>query len=162
MTAVLHDPPVQYITPINVLWYTRFVNRLFSSEKIYVAQSKIPHAGRGVFANVTFKKGDVIERCPVIVLPEHEEQNLEKSILATYMYFLGQKKKRLTLALGFGSIYNHTHQPNAMYKDKYKEAVIEFVAIKDIEKDEEITVNYSQGNKKDNSPLWFEVTRHSK
>ena len=40
-------------------------------------------------------------------------------------------------------------------KEKYKKKIIDFIAINEIKKDEEITVNYSQGNQKDKSPLWF-------
>jgi len=63
----------------------------------------------------------------------------------------------LVIALGFGSIYNHTYEPNATYKIKNTEKVIDFVALNDIKKDDEITVNYKYGNPKDKIPLWFEV-----
>jgi len=61
------------------------------------------------------------------------------------------------VVLGFGSIYNHSHQPNAKYKEKYKDRSIDFIAINEIKKDEEITVNYNQGKQKHKSPLWFNV-----
>lgn len=60
----------------------------------------------------------------------------------------------MVVALGFGSIYNHTDNPNAMYKEYEKELTIDFIALRDIQKDEEITVNYVQGNNNKN-PLWF-------
>lgn len=60
----------------------------------------------------------------------------------------------MVVALGFGSIYNHTDNPNAMYKEHEKELTIDFIALRDIQKDEEITVNYVQGNNNKN-PLWF-------
>ena len=63
------------------------------------------------------------------------------------------------VALGCGSIYNHSYQPNAKYKEKYKEKMINFIAKNKIKKNEEITVNYSQGNQKDKSPLWFKVAQ---
>jgi len=34
---------------------------------------------------------------------------------------------------------------------------VDFIALKNIKKDEEITVNYIQGNQKNTKPLWFEV-----
>ena len=68
----------------------------------------------------------------------------------------------MAIALGFGSIYNHSYEPNATYKIKPKEKIIEFVAIKNIEKNNEITVNYNFGNPKDKTPLWFEVSLSSK
>lgn len=115
----------------------------------------MPDAGRGVFANVIIKKGELIEKCPVIVLPEHDALDLSTSILLTYIYFFGKKKERMVVALGFGSIYNHTYTPNAVYKENEKEMALEFIALMDIKKDEEITVNYIQGTHKYKHPLWF-------
>jgi len=74
----------------------------------------------------------------------------------TYFYFFGKKKERLVLTLGFGSLYNHTDTPNARYKEQYSETAIDFIALRDIKKDEEITVNYAQGKKKKH-PLWFDI-----
>lgn len=138
--------------------YTRFVNKLFASDKVYISQSKLFKAGRGVFARVAIKKGEIIETCPVIEISGHDVSSVNESMLVTYIYYLGKNKERLMIALGFGSIYNHTYQPNARYTEKYKEKIIDFIAINEIKKDEEITVNYNQGNQKDKSPLWFEVT----
>ncbi len=131
------------------------------SSKIYITESKIPGGGRGVFAKVAIKKGELIERCPVIILKE-EEELIEKSLLAEYIYFLGKKKKRLTLALGLGSIYNHTYTPNAKYKEITKDMAIEFRAIKNIKKNDEITVNYNQDSPKKTLPLWFEIAKITK
>lgn len=133
------------------------MNKIFSSGKVYVSQSKIHKAGRGVFAGVAIKKGEIIERCPVIEIPEHEGPSVNESILVTYIYYLGKKKERLLLALGFGSIYNHTDTPNAKYNEKYKEKIIDFIAIKDIKKNQEITVNYNQENQDEKTPLWFAI-----
>lgn len=141
----------------SLVCYTHFVNKILSSDKIYISQSEIPKAGRGVYAAVDIKKGEIIEKCPVIEIPEHDAAALRESILTTYIYYLGRNKNRLTVALGFGSIYNHTDKPNAIYQEKLKAQTIDFIALKKIKKDDEITVNYSQGNQKDKSPLWFAV-----
>ncbi len=132
------------------------MQQLLATDKLYVSKSKIPKGERGVFANSEIKVGDVIERCPVIEIPEHELKSLEESILITYLYFFGEKKQKALVALGFGSIYNHSYTPNAVYKIKVKEKIIEFICTKKIKKDEEILVNYIQGNN-DKIPLWFEV-----
>ncbi len=116
-------------------------------------------AGRGVFARVAIQKGEIIERCPVIEIPTHEASRIEESIMVTYLYFLGKHKERPMLALGFGSLYNHSYKPNAMYREKYKEHTIDFVALRSIEKNEEITVNYAPENTENTSPLWFAVSK---
>ncbi|MDP3941633.1 MAG: SET domain-containing protein-lysine N-methyltransferase [bacterium] len=133
------------------------MNKLLSSDKVYVSQSKIPNAGRGVFARVAIKNGEIIESCPVIEIPDHDASYVNESMLVTYIYYLGKRKERLMIALGFGSIYNHTDNPNAKYHERYKEKIIDFIAVKEIKKNEEITVNYSQGNQKDKSPLWLKT-----
>lgn len=132
------------------------MTKLSASDKIYVAQSQITNAGRGVFAKLNIKKGEIIESCPVIEVPLHDVANLTDSILITYFYYLGKNKDRVFITLGFGSIYNHTYTPTAVYKAKLKENLIDFVAIKNIKKDEEITVNYNSESKKNKTPLWFE------
>ena len=134
------------------------MKKLPASDKIYIKESQILNAGRGVYARCDIKKNEFIEKCPIIEVPEHDVANLNGSMLVTYFYYFGKKKDRLLVALGFGSIYNHTYEPNAVYKIKATEGTIDFIALKDIKKDDEITVNYNFGNPKDRSPLWFEVS----
>ena len=61
----------------------------------------------------------------------------------------------MALALGYGSLYNHSYQPNARYDDESGQTKV-FTAIRDIEAGEEITVNYN-GEPEDESPVGFEV-----
>ena len=89
--------------------------------------------------------------------PKSDLSNLKESILVTYFFYFGRGKDRLAIALGFGSIYNHSYTPNAKYKINSKEQTIIFTALENIKKDDEITVNYNFGNPKDKNPLWFEV-----
>ena len=131
------------------------MNKLQSLDKIYVSQSAIQGAGRGVFAKAAFKKGELIEECPVIELSEHDPSNSPEGTLIHYFYYFGKSKERANLALGFGSLYNHTYEPNATYTENHKEKTMSFIALKDIEPEEEITVNYNQSQKKDKSQLWF-------
>ncbi|MDP3784786.1 MAG: SET domain-containing protein [bacterium] len=131
------------------------MKKLLTSRKIYVARSKITKAGRGVFAAQNIKRGDIIEVCPVILIPKNDVSNLKGSILINYYFYFGKKKDMLAIALGFGSIYNHSYEPSATYKKKTKGSVIEFVAIKNIKKGEEITVNYNFGDPKDKTRLWI-------
>ncbi len=130
------------------------MKKLLASDKIYVGVSKIPNAGRGVFAVRDIKKGEIIERCPTIEIPKGDRSNLDESILVTYFLYFGKNKERIALMLGFSSIYNHSDIPNANFKIFPKEEIVEFIAIKNIKKDEEITFDYKHGSKIE-SPLWF-------
>jgi hypothetical protein len=133
------------------------VSKIFPSDKIYISNSKQPNAGRGVFAKRDIKKGEIIEACPVIEISKDDARHVNESQLVTYIYYLGKSKERLILALGYGSIYNHSYKPNAKYVENYKDRIIEFISAIKIKKNEEITVNYNQGNRKKN-PLWFDVS----
>lgn len=132
------------------------MKNILASDYIYVGKSKIFKAGLGVFASHDIKKGEIIERCPIIEIPKHDSSSLNENILVTYFFYFGKDRKRVAIALGFGSIYNHTYNPNAKFRIRQKDLVIDFVALKHIKKDNEITVNYYGSNPK-KSPLWFEV-----
>lgn len=131
---------------------------IYPSNNVYIGKSKIFSSGRGVFAKVDIKRGELLEKCPFIEIPGGETSNLETSTLITYLFFFGKNKKRAAFALGFGSIYNHSDKPNAFFKIKTKDKVIEFIALKHIKKDSEITFNYRGSGKRKNKkkPLWFE------
>ncbi len=113
--------------------------------------------GRGVFATADFMPGDLIETAPVIVIPAADWPMLEKTILFSYGYdFSSNGDEDMALALGLGSMYNHSYSPNAMYVKKITEREIGFFAISRIKKGEEITVNYN-GRPESLDPLWFQV-----
>ena len=133
------------------------MNTQIYSDAVYVSGSHIAGAGRGVFARRPIKKGETIERCPTIELPLHDTEHVHKTDLINYIYYLGDNKNQPVIALGYGSIYNHSEHPNAMYRDLLEHKTLDFIALRDINKDEEITVAYNQGKQKDTSPLWFMV-----
>jgi SET domain-containing protein len=135
------------------------MKKLLASDKVYAGKSTIHNAGRGVFARRDIKKGEIIETCPIIEVPKNDTSKLKESILVTYFFYFGRKKERLALALGFGSMYNHSYKPNAIYKVKPSQKTIDFIALDDIKKGREITFDYSNGGnlKSKKNPLWFEV-----
>ena len=129
------------------------MTKLSPSTKIFLSESKIPKAGQGVFANRPIKNGEVIEECPVFVLPRKDYPAVKKTILRNYYFMWG--KSTSGICFGYGSYYNHSYQPNATYRKKIKDRVIEFIAIKDIKKFEEITVNYNYGKSQSKKRLWI-------
>jgi SET domain-containing protein len=110
--------------------------------------------GRGVFARRLIRQGEVIERVPVLLLTTEEVKEPEKwTGLASYCFEWGEGT--LALALGYGSLYNHSYQPNARYHDHGGQTMV-FTAIQDIAPGDEITVNYN-ADPLDQSPLGFKV-----
>jgi len=128
--------------------------KLLPSTKIYVSESKIKNAGRGIFASQDINKNEVIEICPILEVPANDVFNLRESILVNYYFSFDDDPDMLAITLGFGSIYNHSYEPNATYKKISTDKVLEFKTIKDIKKDEEITVNYNYGDPNNKSQLW--------
>ncbi len=125
------------------------------SDKVYLSKSAISNAGRGIFASVAIKAGEVIEICPVIEFPKKDLRFLKQTLLRNYYFMWGEGLQTVAVCLGFGSLYNHSYDPNATYMKHLEDETIHFNAIKDIAKDEEITVNYNHGNPNDKSPLWI-------
>jgi SET domain-containing protein len=111
--------------------------------------------GRGVFSNIDINKGDVIEFCPVLIIPPSEEKTMKESVLYDYYFLWGEDQKTMALALGFGSLYNHDYSPNAVYETFFEDQILKIVAVRNIKAHEEITISYNQDpdNKK---TVWFE------
>lgn len=128
--------------------------KLQPPSKVYLSDSKIENAGRGVFASARIKTGELIESCPIIYLTEKDYPLAKQTTLLNY-YFLNEPENRAGIALGYGSLYNHSYEPNTTYKKRLEDGFIDFVAIRDIAPDEEITVNYNYGNPDDKKDLWI-------
>jgi SET domain-containing protein len=115
---------------------------------------QIKGKGRGVFARRLIYDGEVIERVPVLVLPDGESRSASGlTPMSDYCFDWG--RGTVAVALGYGSLYNHSYQPNARYDDE-KGQIKVFMAIRDISLGEEIVVNYN-GEPGDQSPVWFKV-----
>lgn len=100
-----------------------------------------PRKGRGVFARRDIRKGAVIERAPIILVPTKEVFNkAPQSKLSNYVFAWG--RDTVAVVLGYGCLYNHSYQPNAEYYDSGRLTQV-FTALRDIRKGEEITVNYN-------------------
>jgi SET domain-containing protein len=115
----------------------------------------VPVKGRGVFALRSFSPGERIESAPVIVVPAAEWPLIEKTVFFHYSYSWGPRLEHAAVALGCGSLYNHSYAPNAEYVRRLAEERIDFLALREIAAGEEITINYN-GAAGDPSPLWFE------
>jgi SET domain-containing protein len=115
---------------------------------------RTPGKGRGVFAREFIPAGTVFEQVPLLVIPASEILNYGNSgFLASYVF--EYRKGKVALALGYGSLYNHSFFPNARYDDTAQQ-VKEFMALRDIHPGEEITINYN-GAEDVMDPVEFDV-----
>ncbi|WP_246173571.1 SET domain-containing protein-lysine N-methyltransferase [Limnoglobus roseus] len=102
--------------------------------------------GRGVFAGCAFRTGQVIEVCPVLVLaPDVQERSL--GVLSDYVFKWGEDAGRLAVALGYGSLYNHSNNPNAAFVCRLLRGEIVFRALRPIVAGEQILIDYQWGEK---------------
>ncbi|MFA7662615.1 MAG: SET domain-containing protein [Patescibacteria group bacterium] len=119
--------------------------------KTEVKKSKIH--GLGVFALEDIAKGTVIEVCYMIPFPKKDIALIKKTFLNNY-YFEWLNGGG-AVALGNGSIYNHSYEPNAEYLGNEKKNITKFVAIKPIKKGQEIFTSYN-GDAKRKEKVWFD------
>jgi len=118
-----------------------------------ICVKNVPGKGRGVFAAKPIKKGTIIERVPVLLVPLKDLAGGENNpFLNKYMYVWN--KKAFAISLGYGSLYNHSYEPNAAYI--FGPMRLTYKALADIAEGDEITINYNYypGNRK---PVGFEV-----
>ncbi|MBW3615086.1 MAG: SET domain-containing protein [Actinobacteria bacterium] len=122
------------------------------TQNLYVAPSSIH--GTGVFAARAIAVDRPVECCPVIVCPAGQEAFLEHTELRGYYFTWADDG--VGLALGFGSLYNHSWEPNAAYDLDYDLGVVRYYAVRPIARDDEITINYT-GDPDGRADLWFDA-----
>ncbi|MCX6784171.1 MAG: SET domain-containing protein-lysine N-methyltransferase [candidate division WWE3 bacterium] len=134
------------------------MNSIYPKWPVYVGWSETLKC-RGMFASSDIKKGEVIEKCPLILIKyEDERKKLESrpsgNIIDNYYY--DWDDNNWCLPLGYAMLYNHSYQPNAEYVFDYTNELLVYVAVTDIAKESEILVNYN-GFPEDQNPIdsWF-------
>ena len=123
---------------------------------VYV--KKIAGKKRGVFANRDFKKGELIEICPVVILDELESKKIDETALKHYVYIWNREPETYAICLGNGSIYNHSDNPNIEFEKDLDNLCIKFFATKDVAKDEELLHDYGWDGPYD----WSEINKDNK
>jgi len=131
-----------------------YVGTMVKNHGIYINDTL--EKGRGVFAARDFHFEDIIEVCPVIIIPEDDIPMINRTSLYHYYYDWENKTHEAALALGYGSLYNHSYKPNAMYVKDIDNNVIFIQCCRDIREGEEITINYNC-DPQNQDPVWFRV-----
>ena len=114
--------------------------------------------GRGVYAGHrrVFRKGETIEVSHVITV--HSDIDVvraaKKWLVNEWVYCFPDG--RAVIALGNGSLYNHSYDPNAAWACRQSSMTIRFYAFKDIAMGSEITINYN-GTPNAKAPMDFKV-----
>jgi SET domain-containing protein len=94
--------------------------------------------GRGVFATRRFAKGDVVETCPTVQVPDREIAGH----LRDYV-FSSVRQGDVVLVLGYGMLYNHSADPNLEYEQDDPSSIT-FFAVRIVQPGDELTIDYGE------------------
>jgi len=106
-----------------------------------VEYSKRPGGEFTVMSKTHFAKGEIIEICPVILLGE-EAKAIDK--IKDVVFEIDKEKGQWGLALGYGSMYKHSDDPNVEYAYNRLTKQMYFITKKPIKLHQELTINYGQ------------------
>ena len=112
--------------------------------KIYIDKS--PVHGWGVFANEDINQGEVFEECPIHSLPIPKGESSPLLIDYRFNWPQGNEWDEQVISWGYGSLYNHSNDPNAYWVSDLKNRTFKFVASRHISEGQEIFVWYGYMN----------------
>lgn len=118
----------------------------------------VPGKGRGVYAGEVIPSRTLINISPLLLFPERSENCgagdsispcscPERGVLAHYTYSFDCNTQ--ALALGMGSMFNHSKRNNVGFIMDKTNLLIRYTSVRDVPKDTELLINY--GNR-----LWFD------
>lgn len=123
-----------------------------------VHRGSSPVHGDGVFASVDLRAGDIVEVCPVLVVAAPDVEAFNTTGLDHYCY--AWVDGAVALALGLGSLYNHSFTPNASFQTDAEANTVTIIALTDIARGDEVTFNYL-GDSTDRAALWFDLSEET-
>ena len=113
--------------------------------------------GRGVVADREIACGELIERAPVLIIPEAERGVVDATNAGNYIFMwehntvaadLYTGKGRAAVILGHASLVNHSDTPNCDFVRFIEALTLDLFALRTIRTGEELTIDYGL-------TLWF-------
>ena len=120
---------------------------------LFTAQTN--QKGWGVFTDSAIDADTVIEISPVVLLTSTEKDLIDQTIL--YNYIFDWEGGRACMAMGLVPVYNHAVPSNCEYFQDYENNTILIKTVRDIEANEELTINYN-GDFDNDKNVWYETT----
>lgn len=111
---------------------------------------------RGIIATEKILQDQVIERCPAIVYVKNTPI-IEQTIFDYYVFDWDNTHE--ALALGYGSLINHSYEQNVKVDFEMEEKNIVFTAIRDIQIGEELFINYNDDSAEPIDPGYLEFDK---
>lgn len=113
--------------------------------------------GRGLVAGRRFVRGEVVDAAPVVVIPAREWELIQSTVVGRFCFGWNDDTGSVAVALSRVSLLNHSYTPNVAAEKHLRRRVIVFVALRDIEPGEELTLNYN-GDPRSRASVGFAVT----
>lgn len=113
--------------------------------------------GRGVVAEREIGQGELVERAPVLIIPEAARAAIDPTNVGNYIFMwehdtVGQdlysRKGRAAVVLGYTSLVNHSPEPNCDIVRYIDALALDLIALRTIAPGEELTIDYGL-------TLWF-------
>ena len=107
--------------------------------------------GRGVVAERAIAAGELIERAPVLIIPEADRAAIDPTNVGNYIFMwehdtvaqdLYSQRGRAAVVLGYASLVNHSATPNCDFVRHIDALAVDLFALRDIAPGEELTIDY--------------------
>ena len=113
---------------------------------------------RGVYAPKALKVGEIVEVCPVVVVPGPFTALPIEIRRVTFPWgLLTGEGDSHAIAYGYGGIYNHANPANLRYAALADVGCLQFTAARAIQEGEELTINFNSltGDVASDTDTWF-------
>ena len=117
---------------------------------LYISESV--DRGRGVFVLEDLEADNLIEICPLIIIPKDQVAKVHETIIHDYYFLYDYEAGDACIPLGYGCLYNHSRTPNARVAYDYDDRCIHIISTRVIKSKEEIFIDYTAGEER---ALWF-------
>lgn len=116
--------------------------------------------GRGVYAPRNFQPGEIVEVCPVVLVPGPFASLPEAVRRITFPWgLMTGTGSQHAIAYGYGGIYNHANPANLRYEALDGPGCLKFTAARRIAECEELTINFNSltGDIQSDNDTWFQA-----
>ena len=115
---------------------------------------------RGVYAPTDLHVGEIVEVCPVVLLPGPFTALPPEIRRITFPWgLLTGEGDSHAIAYGYGGIYNHANPANLRYAALADIGCLQFTAARAIQDGEELTINFNSltGDVASDTDTWFQA-----
>lgn len=115
---------------------------------------------RGVYAPRSFRAGEIVEVCPVVLVPGPFASLPDEIRRITFPWgLMTGTGSQHAIAYGYGGIYNHANPANLRYSALVDSGCLQFTAARRIGECEELTINFNSltGDVESEADTWFQA-----